>query len=83
VLSKLKADPLLKAIPVLLITVVDDAPAGMALGAASFMSKPVDPQRLLAIISGHVRTNGRQVLMVNGDSSTASGSTPAALGQAS
>jgi signal transduction histidine kinase/ActR/RegA family two-component response regulator len=83
VLSKLKADPALKAIPVLLITVVDDAPTGMAMGASNFMSKPVDPQRLLAIISGHVRTNGRDVLMVNGDSSTASGGSHAALGQAS
>ena len=72
VLSKLKADPLLKAIPVLLITVVDDAPTGMALGAANYMSKPVDPQRLLAILSSHVRAHGRDVLMVNG-----------ALGQAS
>jgi signal transduction histidine kinase/ActR/RegA family two-component response regulator len=72
VLSKLKADPLLKAIPVLLITVVDDAPTGMAMGASNFMSKPVDPQRLLAILSSHVRANGRDVLMVNG-----------ALGQAS
>jgi signal transduction histidine kinase/CheY-like chemotaxis protein len=83
VLSKLKADPALKAIPVLLITVVDDAPTGMAMGASHFMSKPVDPQRLLAIISGHVRTNGRDVLMVNGDSSTASGGSHTALGQAS
>jgi signal transduction histidine kinase/ActR/RegA family two-component response regulator len=71
VLSKLKADPALKAIPVLLVTVVDDGPTGIAMGAANFMSKPVDPRRLLAIVSGHVRTNGRHVLVVNGDAPAA------------
>jgi len=68
VLSKLKADPALKAIPVLLITVVDDAPTGMALGASNFMAKPVDPQRLLTVISGYIRSKGGRVLMVNEDS---------------
>ena len=65
VLARLKADAALKAIPVLMITVVDEATAGIALGAASFISKPVDPQRLLAIISGHVRSKGGRVLMVD------------------
>ena len=73
VLSKLKSDPALTVIPVLLITVVDDAPTGMALGASHFMSKPVDPQRLLALISGHVQANGRRVLMVNDGTTTAAG----------
>ena len=81
VLSKLKSDPALKAIPVLLITVVDDAPTGMAMGASHFMSKPVDPQRLLALISEHVRVNGRRVLMVNEGSPAAAEDAQAALGQ--
>jgi signal transduction histidine kinase/CheY-like chemotaxis protein len=80
VLSKLKADPMLKAIPVLLITVVDDAPTGMALGASNVMSKPVDPQRLLAVLSGHVRANGRGVLVVNGDAPAAAVGARSAIG---
>jgi signal transduction histidine kinase/ActR/RegA family two-component response regulator len=83
VLSKLKADPALKGIPVLLVTVVDDAPTGIAMGAANYMSKPVDPRRLLAIVSGHVRTNGRHVLVVNGDAPAAAASAKAAAGQPS
>jgi len=68
VLSTLKADPVLKTIPVLLVTVLDEIPAGMAMGAVSVMSKPVDPQRLLSVVSGCVRSNGRRAPAVNDDS---------------
>jgi CheY-like chemotaxis protein len=68
VLSTLKADPVLKTIPVLLVTVLDEIPAGMAMGALSVMSKPVDPQRLLSVISGCVRSHGRPAPAVNDDS---------------
>jgi len=68
VLSALKADPVLKTIPVLLVTVLDEIPAGMAMGALSVMSKPVDPQRLLSVISGCVRSNGRRAPAVSDDS---------------
>ena len=56
VLSTLKADPVLKSIPVLLISIVDEASTAMAMGASNFIAKPVDPQRLLAIMSGCVRS---------------------------
>jgi signal transduction histidine kinase/CheY-like chemotaxis protein len=67
VLSRLKADPVLQGIPVLLVTIVDDGGAGFALGASNFIRKPVDPQRLLAAVSGDVRHNPRRVLVVDDD----------------
>jgi signal transduction histidine kinase/ActR/RegA family two-component response regulator len=73
VLSRLKADPSLRAIPVLLITIVDKGVSAMAMGASNFISKPVDPQKLLAIVSGHVRERGRRVLMVDDDPAAAPG----------
>ena len=42
VLSALRADPALADIPVLVLSVVDHAAAGRALGAAAHMQKPVD-----------------------------------------
>lgn len=65
VLARLKADPSLQSIPVLLITIVDGAAAGIALGASNVIRKPVDPQRLLDIVSGHVQSKGRRVLVVD------------------
>jgi signal transduction histidine kinase/ActR/RegA family two-component response regulator len=82
VLSKLKSDPALQAIPVLLITVVDDAPTGMAMGASHFLSKPVDPQRLLALMSGHMKADGRRRGPIVGDGSpSAAADDHAAFGQ--
>jgi CheY-like chemotaxis protein len=62
VLSTLKADPALTAIPVVVITVLDEIPAGTAIGASNVMSKPVDPHQLLSVISGHVRSKGRPLV---------------------
>ncbi|AIE84571.1 response regulator [Fimbriimonas ginsengisoli] len=46
VLSSLKADPLLCNIPVIMLTMVDDRKRGFSLGAANFMTKPVDRRGL-------------------------------------
>ena len=83
VLSQLKANPALEAIPVLLISVADDAAKGIAMGASDFISKPVDPRRLLAIVSGHVRTNGRHMLVVNDDVPAGAGGAQSAVRQTS
>jgi CheY-like chemotaxis protein len=50
VLRSLKASPTLSSIPVILVTMTDDAGKGFALGAADFLTKPIDRARLLGIL---------------------------------
>jgi signal transduction histidine kinase/CheY-like chemotaxis protein len=49
VLRQLKSDPALEAIPVAMVTVVDDKRMGFSLGAAEYLTKPVDRGRLVEI----------------------------------
>jgi hypothetical protein len=50
VLSALKADADLADIPVIMLTIVDDRNLGYALGAAEYLTKPIDRERLLAVL---------------------------------
>ena len=50
VLSALKADPELADIPVIMLTMMDQKNLGYALGAADYMTKPVDRERLAALL---------------------------------
>ena len=60
VLSALKNDPELADIPVVMLTIVDDQNTGYALGAAEYLTKPVDRDRLATVLKkyagdGHAR----------------------------
>ena len=50
VLTKLKEDPQSAEIPVVMLTIVDDKHFGHALGATEYLTKPVDRERLAAVI---------------------------------
>jgi len=50
VLSELKADPDLQDIPVIMLTMVDNRRRGFALGAADYMTKPIDRKHLLNLL---------------------------------
>lgn len=50
VLTKLKEDPLVADIPVIMLTIVDDKHFGHALGATEYLTKPVDRERLSAVV---------------------------------
>ncbi len=50
VLNELKNDPELGEIPVIMLTMVDDKSRGYALGAADYMTKPVDRARLSDVL---------------------------------
>jgi len=63
VLSALKADPELADIPVVLQTMTEDRQMGFALGAAEFIVKPVDRERLVSVLDD-LRDGGRRVLVV-------------------
>jgi CheY-like chemotaxis protein len=47
VLSQLKGDPATATIPVVVASVVDERPRGLALGAAEYLLKPVRRDDLL------------------------------------
>ena len=62
VLNKLKADPELAEIPVIMVTVVDNESMGFELGASSYMIKPVDRDRLAILIEKHRLTRSSAVM---------------------
>ena len=74
VLQRLKADPDTQNIPVVMLTMVDDKNIGFALGAADYMTKPIDRARLSAILSRHRcadrEEGGCRVLLVEDDDAT-------------
>lgn len=58
VLSSFKADPELAEIPVIVMTIVDDKSQGFALGAADYLTKPVDRKRLTKLLQRFQPTTG-------------------------
>ena len=70
VLSILKADPELADIPVIMATVLDNRPLGFALGAAEYLTKPVDRNRLRSVLARHRRDGAGEVLVVEDDPGT-------------
>ncbi len=50
VLAALKADPNLHEIPVVMSTIVDDRRKGFVLGAADYLVKPIQPERLAKVL---------------------------------
>jgi CheY-like chemotaxis protein len=72
VLSALKADPALEDIPVIMLTIVDERNLGYTLGAAEYMTKPVDWPRLTTLLNKyrHEADEGCTVLVVEDDEAT-------------
>lgn len=68
VLATLKGEPELADIPVVIVTIVDEQRRGIALGAAGCLTKPIDRERLVAILPRQ-RAAGApgSVLVVEGD----------------
>ena len=56
VLRRLKADPGLRDVPVVVVTVVDERNVAMTLGAADYFLKPVKPEALLARLAQYTFT---------------------------
>jgi PAS domain S-box-containing protein len=51
VLQAIKADPELAEIPVVMLTIVDEKNKGYALGASEYVTKPIDRERLRALLA--------------------------------
>jgi CheY-like chemotaxis protein len=54
VLSELKEDEKLASIPVIIVSMLDERPLGLSLGAAEFLTKPVDRGKLMATLAQHI-----------------------------
>lgn len=52
-LSELKSDPELRTIPVIMISLIDNRSRGIELGAVDFLTKPVDRDYLMRLLSRH------------------------------
>ncbi len=71
VLSALKDDAELADIPVIMVSMLDDRTLGYSLGAADYLNKPVEHERLLAVLRKHCPKHGsRHVLIVEDDDAT-------------
>jgi len=53
VLSQLKAMPGFADIPIILLTMLENKEMGFALGAADYLTKPIDAQKLLPVLERH------------------------------
>jgi CheY-like chemotaxis protein len=63
----MKSDPTLAHIPVIMLTIVDDRNLGYSLGAAEYMTKPVDRDRLLSLVRRFTSQNDSAVVLVIDD----------------
>ena len=71
VLGALKEDPELEKIPVTMLTIVDDRRIGFALGASDYLTKPIDRDKLFAVLARLCPDNGgMRALVVEDDAPT-------------
>ncbi len=67
VLAAMKGDPDLADLPVVLMTIVDEKKRGYALGAADYLVKPVDRQKLIDVLHAACASAGHRILLVDDD----------------
>ncbi|GIE84188.1 ATP-binding response regulator [Actinoplanes regularis] len=68
VIRRLKADAALAAVPVFFASILDEAPAGLALGAHDYFVKPVDQPALLAALANAIAARpAPRVLVIDHD----------------
>jgi signal transduction histidine kinase/CheY-like chemotaxis protein len=68
VLAALRGNPELTNIPVIMATITDDPHKGMTLGAAGYLTKPIERDRLLALLQPYqVPERPTRVLLVEDD----------------
>ena len=69
VLAALRGNPKLSNIPVIMATITDPDRKGMTLGAAGYLTKPIDRDRLIALLRPfQTRVRRTRVLVVEDDS---------------
>ena len=64
VLRQLKEMPAVAEIPVILLSIVDDRPMGHSLGAADYLTKPIDRKRLISVLETHLADQVSPTILV-------------------
>jgi CheY-like chemotaxis protein/anti-sigma regulatory factor (Ser/Thr protein kinase) len=64
VLAALKEDPATSDIPVIVMSIVDEKGLGFSLGAADYLTKPLDFSRLTMVVKRHATTGGEHTILV-------------------
>jgi CheY-like chemotaxis protein/anti-sigma regulatory factor (Ser/Thr protein kinase) len=67
VLRELKADPSLQEIPVIVVSILQEKGIGFALGAADYLTKPVDREVLRRLVARHVGGRSNSAVLVVDD----------------
>jgi PAS domain S-box-containing protein len=68
-LQQLKNDPVTRDIPVVIVSVMGDQREGLRLGAVDYLTKPIDPLRLVSSVNRVLQGPGK-VLVVDDDRDT-------------
>lgn len=71
VLTRLQADPTLRLIPVILVTVDDDRVRGLAAGASDYLRKPVSEDQLRVVTGIYRERATGEVLVIDDDDDAA------------
>jgi PAS domain S-box-containing protein len=70
VLSRLKDDPNLADVPVVLVTMIPERSRGMVVDADHYMTKPVDREELLEVLGRYRSSGSDSILVVEDDADT-------------
>jgi signal transduction histidine kinase/DNA-binding response OmpR family regulator len=71
VLKQLKEDPELRAIPVIMVTILNERGLAIPLGAAELLTKPIDRQRLTTLLAQYCSAPAEnRVLIIEDDAAT-------------
>ena len=71
VLKALKADPKLRRIPVIMLSMIDERTRGYSLGAVDYLTKPVDKTQLLETLHRYKHTSADNAVLVIEDETDA------------
>lgn len=67
VMTRLKSDPELADIPVVLLSIINDRKTGFALGATEYLTKPFDRERLMSVLGRISKARGSRLALVVDD----------------
>lgn len=70
VLREIKTNPKTAAIPVIMLSILDDYDLGYTLGVAEYLTKPVDRERLLSILNQYRLEMSNKILVIEDDFET-------------
>jgi signal transduction histidine kinase/CheY-like chemotaxis protein len=66
ILTELKADSDLQAVPIILYTIVENHQLGLALGASAYLTKPIDAEQLCATVA-RLTAGSANILVIDDD----------------